>query len=229
MDGRNCCATMLRRLELPVTGRFEANFSRRVSVHSSAASRPQPIGARWALCWAHRKARRTEVARCVRFTLGPQWGGRSIDDDQADASAPSFRCVLIMYARARNNRAGARGRARREVALNAGRRVCARGNGSHPRGQTRSAFRQAGDRDWVVKSAPGRSEAAAAEKGGGIEQSTTAGKTRFEKRKGRYKTHTIADAVTRGEESVEARAEKRGFASSAISSGALGGPPAHQG
>src|SRR4051812_3160726 len=62
-------------------------------------------------------------------------------------------------AREGNVEARTEGQARRQGTVDAGRRVRARRDAPHPRGQARRRVDEAGDRDWPVEGAPLRGEA----------------------------------------------------------------------
>src|SRR4030095_6593755 len=72
-----------------------------------------------------------------------------------------LKAKLFCYARRRNSRTRARGRARRQVAKHSGGRVCPRVNGTHSGRRTRRPFARAGDRHWSVEGAAGGSKVTA--------------------------------------------------------------------
>ncbi len=72
---------------------------------------------------------------------------------------------IVLYAGEKNDETGAAGCARREGALDAGGRVCARGGGSHSRGETWRGLGEAGHRHRALEGAARGGEAAAAEVG----------------------------------------------------------------
>jgi len=83
------------------------------------------------------------------------------------------------YAREENGRAGGQGETARQSTIDSSRRVCARRNGPHPRGQTWGTFYQAGDCDRSFQGAAGRGEAATASERNGARENQTTGQTRI--------------------------------------------------
>ena len=115
---------------------------------------------------------------------------------------------------------GATGEARREIAQHAGRRVRARGNRAHPRGQARCAIDQAGDRDRSVKGAASGRQAEAAEEGPDIRAHAQERRQRLSHWPGRHWKKPSAKTGARVAEETPARAASRG-----VSQGAVGACP----
>jgi hypothetical protein len=126
---------------------------------------------------------------------------------------------------ASNDSARSQGRARRQVAVDAGWRVRTGGDPSRARGETRCAVDQAGDRHRVVEGAAGRSQASAATARYRIETRARPGYARCGGGPVAHQAHRVETAIARGDQGASSRAALGGVQASACGTGSIHGTP----
>jgi len=137
----------------------------------------------------------------------------------------------VRHARTKDRGACAKGQTAGQSADDAGRRVRARGDGAHPRGEAWCPIDETGDRNRPLEGPALRRQAEATAQGSGIGTHPQERDPRVPRRPARGGTETICETVARHAAGAQARAAPCRVSQGALETGALGShaapPPRH--